>query len=641
MREKELIEFELVNLTELTPSEVKSLRELAVVEDFQVVENPELDDPTRSLAFVKFVLCRSLPAVNRNGACWTYATLRNSLSTVAHQVIDLNHHLEQNSDLLKKKVRNEVVGHMISADIAPSPDDLLIPTSPISMMVTGVINKRLAPALVERLKNGERVKVSMECEYEDFGFWWDGRLYESKENEELWNAFKTGERQLNGKPFARVLGGIAPEGGVVNFWGAAMLIGEPPADPAAEVKAALATENPDDNKEKNMENENVVVTPEQEAAKVDETVTPEVASSEAHLVPPTMVTDDLEKLNHKDLSVAEQLNALVKQEVEKALAAKLEEMAQRDANPVKDMINAQNPDIDPNAVYADPGYNEDRTPKFSLEKAEGVLEAAAYFVIEANRDNYTPTQCALIDKRISNAAAKFGLTESDLKTFTNVPASNTVQPETATEATEANTREESTMNNEENKKVSTEAASEASAELAATKKAIIDKLSVENAALKEQMNDMAKKLDDMKKDQEVRMKKDRASARKTQLASKLGDIDEKLETAIAGLLTDSDDDEFESFRAIAEFIFDRGFTAGTQKHPSQSEIEGSQGEPTPYTRKVNVQQHEQTPAMLPKPAGNPDTLKGSDTASVTPYAPVVNSEVASEAKAKKNRFAGM
>jgi phage shock protein A len=359
-----------------------------------------------------------------------------------------------------------------------------------------------------------------------------------------------------------------------------------------------------------------------------------ITSEPGHLTPPTMVTDDLNKLNHQDLSLAEAINERIQLEVTKAVEEKINTLMSLATlnSGARQIIDPQNTDIDPNNDYADPGYNGDRTPKFPLNNRDQVLQAVSFFIGENNRDRYTGDQNSLIDKRISRAAAKFGLTEKDLTDFVN-------RAEAASEATEANTREESTMSDTINKpEMAASETASTSNELAATKKAIIDKLSSENASLKDQLNDLAKKMDDMTKNEQMRMKKDRAASRKKDMAKKLGEFDESMDSALASFVDEADDEEYTSFKAIAELIYDRGFTAGAQKIPSQEAIMASQGEPSPPTRKVTVIDPNPPAAMLPAPSGNPDTLKEGATVT-TPFAPVAGSEMASSKK--KNRFASL
>ena len=204
-------------------------------------QNPLLNE-FRSLAKIQFVLCHSLPAVNSNGATWTYPTLLNSYKTVRHQVVNLNHELKDNAKVLKIRVGNNIIGHMIDAEIQELEADEnggypLAPSKPIPVIATAYLYKRVVPELIAKLKRGEKVKVSMECEFTDMGFLYDGAMYTRIEKPEF-----AGKREFNGKPIVRVLGGIDPKGGVVNFWGCAILDNQKPADENAEVLSAVATE---------------------------------------------------------------------------------------------------------------------------------------------------------------------------------------------------------------------------------------------------------------------------------------------------------------------------------------------------------------------------------------------------------------
>src|ERR1035437_1340244 len=196
----------------------------------------------RSLAKVQFILCHSLPTVNSNGATWTYPTLVNSCKTVANQVMNLNHELKDNQKVLGVKLNNNIIGHMIEGNIAELPKDdngfyPLIPENPIAVTVTAYLYKRIVPDLINRLSLGEKFKVSMECEFTDVSFIFDGNLYSRSEKPEL-----LGKREWNGKPIVRVLGGSDPSGGIVNFWGCAILDNQKPADIDAEVLSTVASE---------------------------------------------------------------------------------------------------------------------------------------------------------------------------------------------------------------------------------------------------------------------------------------------------------------------------------------------------------------------------------------------------------------
>lgn len=195
----------------------------------------------RSLAKVQFILCHSLPAVNSNGAAWTYPTLFNSYKTVQHQLVNRNHQLKDNQKLLQVKTDNVVIGHMIDADIKELEKDEngfypLVPEQPVPVIVTAYLYKRVVSDLIARLKKGEKLKISMECEFTDVGFIYDGKMHTRIERPEL-----IGQRAHNGKPVVRVLGGISPEGGIVNFWGAAVLDNQRPADENAEILSAVAS----------------------------------------------------------------------------------------------------------------------------------------------------------------------------------------------------------------------------------------------------------------------------------------------------------------------------------------------------------------------------------------------------------------
>lgn len=201
-------------------------------------------NPLRNLARVQLKLCHSLPVVNSNGASWTYATLKNSCETVAGQILNLNHEMKDNAKLLNKKIENNlIIGYMVSgkiADLEQDEDGLypLIPESGIPIVVEAFIFKRSVPALIEKLKQEKMPKVSMECEFSDIGFIYDNVKYSKEDLPD----HLVGLREYEGKKIIRVLGGLDPNGGYVNFWGCAILDKQNPADKGAGVFSAVATE---------------------------------------------------------------------------------------------------------------------------------------------------------------------------------------------------------------------------------------------------------------------------------------------------------------------------------------------------------------------------------------------------------------
>ena len=205
-------------------------------------DNPLLNQ-YRNLAKIEFVLCHSLPSVNSNNASWTYATLVNSVGTVKGGVINLNHLMRDNSEVLNKEVKNDIIiGYMSEGTILELERDEsgnypMVPARAIPIIVTGYLWKRAVSEIISRMKNGEKFKVSMECEYESLGFLYEGEFYTSDQRPEF-----IGVREFSGKPVVRVLGGIDPNGGEVNFWGAALLDKVNPADQSAKVLTTVAME---------------------------------------------------------------------------------------------------------------------------------------------------------------------------------------------------------------------------------------------------------------------------------------------------------------------------------------------------------------------------------------------------------------
>lgn len=205
-------------------------------------DNPLLNQ-YRNLAKIEFVLCHSLPLYNTNNASWTYPTLVRSVNTVNGNVINLNHLMRDNSDVLNKEIKNDIIigymseGKIVELEVDEKGNYPLVPAKPIPIIATGYLWKRTVSEIISRMKNGEKFKVSMECEYESLGFLYDNEFYTSSDKPEF-----IGVREFNGKPVVRVLGGISPEGGEVNFWGVALLDKVTPADQSAKVLTTVAME---------------------------------------------------------------------------------------------------------------------------------------------------------------------------------------------------------------------------------------------------------------------------------------------------------------------------------------------------------------------------------------------------------------
>lgn len=307
-------------------------------------QNPLLNE-FRSLAKIQFVLCHSLPAVNSNGATWTYPTLLNSYKTVRHQVVNLNHELKDNAKVLKIRVGNNIIGHMVDADIQELEADEnggypLAPSKAIPVIATAYLYKRVVPELIAKLKRGEKVKVSMECEFTDMGFLYDGVMYTRIEKPEF-----AGKREFNGKPIVRVLGGIDPKGGVVNFWGCAILDNQKPADENAEVLSAVATEIGEDPSDFiNLVNEEEI-----EMKNFLERLPEEVAS---------LLRPLLEVKNIADITDENIAQALLDQEDKiKALEAKIEGLLNGNTETEEDPKDEETPDNKEEAAI--PGSLED------------------------------------------------------------------------------------------------------------------------------------------------------------------------------------------------------------------------------------------------------------------------------------------
>lgn len=281
---KDKVEFELVDFKVL--DEVDS-SELAT----------DSSDMIRSLAKVQFILCHSLPYFNSNNASWTYPTLLNSYNTVNGNLVNLNHLMKDNQELLKIKIdNNNIIGYMIDGHIAELEKDEkglypLVPTNPVPIIVNAYLFKRAVPILIQKMKSGQKFKVSMECEYNDLGYLYDGEMFTRDQKPEF-----AGQRELNGKPIVRILGGISPQGGKVNFWGCAILDNQKPADKDADILSTIAMEI------------GTLEIPEQEELIMEKFLN-RVSKETANLIGPLLTIDGAKEINDQDIA-----NALIEQD---------------------------------------------------------------------------------------------------------------------------------------------------------------------------------------------------------------------------------------------------------------------------------------------------------------------------------------
>jgi hypothetical protein len=490
-------------------------REIA---SFRMVEKANnkspLSNPTRSLAFIKFVLCHSLPTINENGACWTYATLKNSSNTVVNQLVDINHMIRDNMSIMEGMENDQhdmIIGHMISGEIGESPDDGLVPSSAMPIVVTAVLYKRAAgvQGIIDRLKKGDPVKVSMECEYDDMGYFYEGKLIAREDHPELAAAHKANKKTVAGKPYARVIGGVRTEGGIVNFHGAAILVGDAPADPNANVLEAVAC------RDAIMEVGGELSSIQSVDAGVEKAA---FGEGDAPLTPTTF-DGQVEDITLENLQAGQMRQMKAIDNIEKTLETILdgwEKVAARFTNssrtenpdendrvedvsepgvpgqpltegdrykditaPDAGLDNSDvSPKIDPNTEFADPGYGDKGEPEWPLNSREEVLAAADFFSTWENVTAYTPAQLSIIQEKILRAAVKFRLSVPSILIASMLGFRSEGEAATAEHRRNDKAQEVTSMTEEEKKaaeaaaaKAATDAAAKAEADAAAAAEA--------------------------------------------------------------------------------------------------------------------------------------------------------------------------
>jgi chemotaxis protein histidine kinase CheA len=596
---KEILELNVViapEAREAVRAEIAAIQtELAAAK-----EKADLDAPTRSLAFIRFTLCHSLPMVNANGAGWTYKTLKNSLATVADQPINLNHQMNDNGPSSAYVTKPDViVGHMRAADLADSPDDEFVPSVAVPICVDGVTYKRTQPIqrILGMLADGQPVKVSMECEYNAMDYFYDGAVYTAEERPDLAQAVKEGKRELDGKRIARVLGG---KDGTVNFHGAALLLDENPADPGAEVKAAIA-------------NAADAASHEVGGAQTDlALVSEEVYAARQPLSPNTFNGPEAElTLDNLKKGQANQQKAII--DLQKTLAATLN-MSEKVLSAFHRMVRGETADaplipdpaaptrlqgdgapvidppapLDPNTPYADPGYL-DALPRYPLTTQAEVLAAVDHFTTVHNLAPYTDGQIVSIQDAIIKAASRLEVKLPPKFSTASVAS-------TGSQAQPSRTQEEPTtmMTEEEKKAFEAAQAEKAAADQKAKEAEAAKEEALSKAQLMEtQFAEMQAQLAEMKRAEAQRQKAERSATRKSQLASEI-DLDDDLLTELSETINEAEDAEFAKLKSFLVKTFQKGKASGEKAalekaglgggtQPTQDQIDGSKGEPTPAT----------------------------------------------------------
>lgn len=200
-----------------------------------------VSDLTRT--YIRFKLLHSFPTINGNGMTFTPQNIALSIGTAVNQPLDFNHQLEGNphdGDGNPIDGEGKILGSMIRTQTDAKSDSPLIPESPFTAEVIGVLWNRTESArkVIESLGTEEKeYKVSMEAIRNSENDGWyvkrDGEWHYvssiSAEEFEKWEAKKYDEVGL-------AVGGTG-EDGTTNFWGGAFTL--TPADGNATIDDVL------------------------------------------------------------------------------------------------------------------------------------------------------------------------------------------------------------------------------------------------------------------------------------------------------------------------------------------------------------------------------------------------------------------
>ena len=185
--------------------------------------------PNSSLLFFKLILCNSLPISNSKNRCFSHKVLANSLDTVPHNMVNLEHRMEDNASNAEKD--NNILGHIIDVSMAGA-EDVAVPAEAVPVTMYGVLYKRIKKVrdILELYDAGlAEYKSSMEClfSYSDSAFYYNSEFIPFDDASDDMKACLTEDRcaNFNDKPMEFALGG---ESGQVVFVGAALTLS--PAD---------------------------------------------------------------------------------------------------------------------------------------------------------------------------------------------------------------------------------------------------------------------------------------------------------------------------------------------------------------------------------------------------------------------------
>lgn len=226
------------NAINLSPELFKVNTTLQLVEDIASLEKFGVKPvPSPSLVWFSFVLNHTLPDINSRGRCWSYKTQKNSIASCKHNLIDLEHIMEDNG---LGHTKNAVIGNMVDVFLPEIADIPSVPDKPIPSIVLGVLYKRLpiVQRIISQNQKGRKYQISMECirDASADAIYHKGKFIPiDKAEEELKNSVG---KTVDGDKVGLALGG---EDGMVYYWGSALTLH--PADKKADILSFCASES--------------------------------------------------------------------------------------------------------------------------------------------------------------------------------------------------------------------------------------------------------------------------------------------------------------------------------------------------------------------------------------------------------------
>ena len=233
---------------EMITGEVASLKPMSHEEVSSMFPNIDLTN-SEGIVYVPLTMCHSLPTINARKRCFTSNTLANSFASAVDSLIDREHMLEANGDLIPDGFSDQIIGHIKSARFTgsklssgkevASEAQPLYALAALYMRASGV-----ADMLQNHLTGKEVWRTSMECGHQ----WSDAHLMYRGDfipiadapGSMLENIKLDTILPYKGHEVAAVLGGVD---GFVDFWGLALTT--QPADVDTELIGMVAGQSRD------------------------------------------------------------------------------------------------------------------------------------------------------------------------------------------------------------------------------------------------------------------------------------------------------------------------------------------------------------------------------------------------------------